>query len=103
MSPHDFWYGPASLCAAYRESWRVRRDNADTDAWVAGGYVYKALASVLSQALSNGGEQYPERPAHETRESRSSCARRGTSAAFEYMQRFAEAHNRKRAREAGRE
>lgn len=71
MPAKEYWEGEADLVTGYREAYRIRIENEerawDRDAWLAGIYIQKALASV--PLLVNGfvpkgahTQEYPEKP-----------------------------------------
>lgn len=46
MSAQEYWEGDAELCRYYREANRLKREQANRDAWMQGLYIYRALQCV---------------------------------------------------------
>ena len=63
MSPEEFWHGPARLCRAYREAWKIRRDNRFAAEWRQGMYTQAALSVALDHAFNKDAKsEYPDAP-----------------------------------------
>lgn len=61
MSPEDFWHGDYG--EAYRESYKIRKEELNWGYWLQGLYFYNAINVALSNAFSkNSHEKYPDKP-----------------------------------------
>ena len=65
MTPAQFWEESPYLAVAYRDAYKLRREEQNEQAWLQGLYVYDALAVALSNAFAKRGakaQTYIERP-----------------------------------------
>lgn len=65
MSYEQFWDEPPFLAVVYRKAFRLKRELENERAWLAGLYVYDAVAVSISNAFSKRGQkkqQYMEKP-----------------------------------------
>lgn len=68
MTPEEYWHGEVELATAYREAYKLKRKEANLNAWLQGRYIYDALlcaSPLLRTNLSKGkikAHDYLERP-----------------------------------------
>lgn len=85
MTPEEFWHGPPELCKAYREAWRIRRDNQFSAEWRQGIYVLHAVSTALDKGF-NGGKakvEYPDAPLFSSKKIREEIEERRERKAIE--------------------
>lgn len=61
MSLDEYWNGDAELPRYYREAHRLKRQQANTDAWLHGFYVYQALERVSPLFRDWVKDHHPEK------------------------------------------
>lgn len=54
MPPEDYWHGDPQITKAYRESFRIRKEERNFELWLQGLYFYRALSIALHNTLSSG-------------------------------------------------
>lgn len=63
MSYDEYWHGPPELTAAYREAYKVRKEERNWEMWLQGLYFTHALNVALSNALEkNSKAEYMTEP-----------------------------------------
>ena len=63
MSPDDYWHGSPELTQAYREAYKVHKEERNWEMWLQGLYFCHALNVALSNALDkNSKAEYMEEP-----------------------------------------
>ena len=64
MSFEEYWYGDPSLPRTFRESFKLKQENANHEAWLHGLYVYDAVMSAMSHFNKNKNDHknYAEKP-----------------------------------------
>ena len=65
MSPEQYWEGDPYLTRAYYKKHRLYIDQRNQELWLQGFYVYKAVETVVSNALrkkSAAAQKYLEQP-----------------------------------------
>lgn len=65
MSYTQFWDEPPQLAVAYRKAFRIKRELDNTQAWLAGFYVYDAFTVCMANLFSKRGARklnYMEKP-----------------------------------------
>lgn len=65
MSYHDYWHGDPDLTRFYRAARKKKLEEENQLAWLQGLYVYSAIGTVVSNALSKKGTskaKYPDKP-----------------------------------------
>lgn len=63
MSPEDYWHGDPELTAAYREAYRLRKEERNWEMWLQGLYIFHAVSIALSNAFGKGKKQeYMDKP-----------------------------------------
>lgn len=88
MSAEEFWHGEPRLAVAYRESFKIRRENVLQAEWRAGRYAFEALlaASPAFREFSKGIEHdYPSEPLFTTSETQQQVEEMREKAAVENM------------------
>lgn len=113
MTPEQYWDGESGLKKAYREAYRIRRENedriADRNMWLQGMYIRDALQSVayIVNGFAPKGaklEPYPDKPRLEKaeEEKREEVQKKKEenqmTLAMAMMQAFADQFNKNRAK-----
>lgn len=64
MSYEEFWHGDPYLTEYYQAAHKKRLEAQNHMAWLQGLYVYSAVGSIVSNALSKKGTKakYPDKP-----------------------------------------
>ena len=65
MTYKEYWDGTPRLAVAYRKAYKLRREVENENAWLAGLYVYDAVAVCMANAFGKKGakkQNYIERP-----------------------------------------
>lgn len=65
MTYEQYWYDDPLMVRAFYKADQLRRERADTDAWLNGLYVKKAIESTIGNAFRAKGtqpEKYPGKP-----------------------------------------
>ena len=63
MTPEDYWHGSPELTQAYREAYRIHKEERNWELWLQGLYFYHAINVALSNALDkNSKAHYMEEP-----------------------------------------
>ena len=65
MTDTQYWHGDVWLAYYYRESYKLKHERANSDAWLNGLYVYHAVSVSVYNALRKKGakaEKYPAKP-----------------------------------------
>lgn len=53
MSPREYWEGSPQLTAAYREAFRIRKEERNFELWLQGLYFYHAISIALHNTLTS--------------------------------------------------
>lgn len=62
MSAAEYWTGDPSLVRYYRKAYKIRQEEINNTAWLQGLYVYDAVSTALSNALSKKKNKYAKQP-----------------------------------------
>lgn len=63
MSPEEYWHGSPELTAAYREAYKIRKEERNWEMWLQGLYFCHAVNVALSNSLEkNSKAQYMSEP-----------------------------------------
>lgn len=65
MTYEQYWYGDPLMVRAFYKADKLKQERSNTEMWLAGVYVKKALESTVGNAFLKKGEQpieYPPRP-----------------------------------------
>lgn len=63
MSPEEYWHGSPELTAAYREAYKIRKEERNWEMWLQGLYFTHAINVALSTSLDkNSKAQYMSEP-----------------------------------------
>ncbi len=114
MTPEEFYDGPCSLTVAYRKAHKIRREQANFDAYLNGAYIYAALVRVAPalHAFSKNPkpEKYLEKPLdiyakkpERDRSEKMDEKKQQVNQAVAYMQSFMAKHNANLAKKAAAE
>ena len=60
MTPDEYWYASPFLAKAYLEAHKLRQRQRNEYAWLQGMYIYSAVNTVVSNALSKKGGKKAE-------------------------------------------
>lgn len=63
MTYEQYWYGDSHLAKVYYQAEKYRQEQRDTEAWLIGAYVVKAIEATVGNAFAKGGQpliEYPE-------------------------------------------
>lgn len=61
MTPDEYWHGSPELTIAYRDAYKLARQERNWDMWLQGWYIYRAISAALSQ-MNGGKDRYLEEP-----------------------------------------
>lgn len=65
MTYEDYWYGDPLMVRAYYQADKIRQERLNDEAWLYGGYVYRALLATVGNMTRKKGTkpyEYPEQP-----------------------------------------
>lgn len=62
MSAEEYWAGDPSLARYYRRAYKIKQDEINNTAWLQGLYVYDAISTAMSNALSKKKNRYAKQP-----------------------------------------
>ena len=65
MTYDEYWYGDPMMVRAYYKAEKLRREQADEDAWLAGQYMISALNATVVNLFRKPGQapaEYPKEP-----------------------------------------
>lgn len=65
MTYNQYWYGDPLMVRAFYKADRIRQERKDSEAWLNGLYVLRALEATVGNVFRKEGTQpaeYPERP-----------------------------------------
>ena len=65
MTYEQYWYGDTHMARAFYRAEKLRQEQRDSDAWLFGVYVGRAIESTIGNAFLRKGQQaieYPEMP-----------------------------------------
>ena len=62
MTYDEYWYGDPLMVRAFYKANRLREEQKDAEAWLAGSYVLKALDAVVGNLFRDKGSQRAEYP-----------------------------------------
>lgn len=63
MTPDEYWHGSPELTKAYREAYKIRKEERNWELWMQGLYFYHALNVALSNAFDkNSKAEYMSEP-----------------------------------------
>lgn len=63
MPADEYWHGDGELTAAYREAYKLRKEERNWELWLQGLYIYHAVSIALNNAFNKGQKlDYMERP-----------------------------------------
>ena len=63
MTYDQYWYGDPLMVRAYFQAEKIRQERADSEAWLYGLYVAKAIDSTIGNAFrKEGTAEYPAFP-----------------------------------------
>ena len=65
MTYEEYWQGNPSMAVAFREAYKIRKDEEDAMAWSQGAYFYEAVSTALYNAFLEKGKRtkpYREHP-----------------------------------------
>ena len=66
MTYEQYWYGDPLMVRAFYKAYKVRQQQVNTEAWLYGAYVYRALDATVGNAFRKKGAEmaaYPQKPA----------------------------------------
>lgn len=61
MPPNEYWHGEPYLTQAYKEAYKIRKEEKNWECWLQGLYFYHAMNVALSNAFG-GKETYMDKP-----------------------------------------
>lgn len=63
MTPEDYWHGDPKVTAAYREAYKIRKEERNWEMWLQGLYNYHAFSIALNNAFNKDKKlEYMDRP-----------------------------------------
>ncbi len=62
MSAEEYWTGDSTLVQYYRKAYKIRQEEINNTAWLQGLYIYDAVSTALSNALSKRKSKYASKP-----------------------------------------
>lgn len=62
MSPDEYWHGSPELVKAYREAFKIRKEERNWEMWLQGWYIYQALLAALSHLDKKSKQEYLKEP-----------------------------------------
>lgn len=65
MSYDEYWNGDPWLCRDYRKAYKLKQEEANTNAWIQGLYHFIAIQAALGNAFKEKGKppfKYAEKP-----------------------------------------